>query len=110
MTKLCDVDTGAVAKLPPGAPDTSGIGVHYVDAFLKPMNATLEDGTRVTCRRKGLKVTLAVGDRKGEGLLRRIEAGGDAVAMLRAALREAAGAAGVTIDVTEREIVVSTGP
>ena len=109
MTKMCDVDQGAAGLLPPGSPDKSGVGVHYVDAFIKPMNATLEDGTRVTCKRKGLKVQLTVGDRKGEGLLKRIEAGGDPVVMLRAALRDAAGAAGVVVEITEREVLVSTG-
>ena len=52
--------------------DRSGIGVHYVDAFIKPMNATLADGTEVKCKRRGLKITLSVGDRKGEGLMRRL--------------------------------------
>ena len=72
MTKLCDIDQAAAQKLPPLAPDKSGIGVHYVDAFIKPMNTKLEDGTRVACKRKGLKLTLTVGTKKGEGLMRRL--------------------------------------
>ena len=44
--KLCDVNQSAAEKLPQQTGDKSGIGVHYVDAYLKPMNATLEDGTR----------------------------------------------------------------
>ena len=109
MTKLCDVNVAAKEKLPPQFADKSGVGVHYVDAFLKPMNAKLEDGTRVACKRRGLKITLTVGDQKGEGLLRRREVGPDPVAQLRAALAEAAKAAGVELKVTESEIFVSAG-
>jgi hypothetical protein len=80
--------------------------VHYADAFIKPMNVTLEGGTRVACKRKGLKITLTVGTKKGEGLLRRLEKGPDPVVMLRAALQEAAKAAGVELQVTDSEILV----
>ncbi len=49
----------------PPLPRKSGIGSHYVDAFIKPMNTKLPDGTRVGCKRKGLKITLVVGTKKG---------------------------------------------
>lgn len=96
--KLCDINAVAVEKLPEHTGDKSGIGVHYVDAYVKPMNAKLEDGTRVKCKRRGLKVTLTVGERQGDGLMRRLAVGPDPVAMLRAALLEAANAAGVALD------------
>ena len=104
MAKLCDVNPAAKEKLPPAFPDKSGIGVHYIDAYIKPMNTKLEDGTRVACKRRGLKITLAVGDRKGEGLMRRLDVSPDPVAMLRAALLEAAKGAGVTLNVSDTEI------
>jgi hypothetical protein len=104
MLKLCDLATAATEKLPPGFTDKSGIGVHYVDAFLKPMNATLPDGTRVACKRRGLKVNLTVGTKKGFGLMRRLDVSADPVVMLRACLAEAAKAAGVQIEITEKEI------
>ena len=106
MTKLCDVNLAAKEKLPPQGADKSGVGVHYADAFIKPMNTTLPDGTRVACKRRGLKITLTVGTRKGEGLLRRLEVSKDPVEQLRAALQEAAKAAGVELQVTEQEILV----
>jgi hypothetical protein len=106
MTKLCDVNAAAKEKLPPAFPDKSGVGVHYADAFLKPMNATLADGTRVACKRRGLKITLTVGTKKGDGLLRRLDVSRDPVEMLRAALAEAAKAAGVELKVTDTEILV----
>jgi hypothetical protein len=93
--KLCDINAAAVEKLPERTGDKSGIGVHYVDAYVKPMNAKLEDGTRVKCKRRGLKVTLTVGERHGDGLMRRLAVGPDPAAMLRAALLEASNAAGV---------------
>lgn len=97
--RLCDVNAAATAKLPQHTDDKSGIGVHYVDAYIKPMNAKLEDGTAVKCKRRGLKVVLTVGTRKGEGLMRRLDVGPDPVVMLDAALQEAAKAAGVELTV-----------
>src|SRR5208282_3738659 len=105
MTKLCDINAAAREKLPPGFADKSGIGVHYMDAFLKPMNTKLPDGARVACKRKGLKVTLTVGTKKGEGLMRRIEVSKDPAVMLNAALQEAAKAAGVELKMTENKIL-----
>ncbi len=37
---------------------------HYVDAYIKPMNAVLEEGTSVTCKRRGLKIALSVDRRR----------------------------------------------
>jgi hypothetical protein len=103
-TKLCDIDASVGQKLPEFTSDKSGIGVHYVDAFLKPMNRKLEDGTAVRAKRRGLKITLSVGTRKGEGLMRRLEVGPDPVLMLNAALAEAARAAGVGLNVEGSEV------
>jgi hypothetical protein len=95
--KLCDIDTAAVEKLPATMSDKSGIGVHYVDAYIKPLNVKLEDDTRVKCKRRGLKILLSVGDKKGEGLLRRLDVSPDPVVMLDAALQEAAKSAGIEL-------------
>ena len=108
MTKLCDVNLTAKEKLPPTFAEKSGIGSHYVDAFVKPMNTKLPDGTRVGCKRKGLKITLTVGTKKGEGLMRRLAVSKDPIVMLQAALQDAAKAAGVELKVTETEIFVAT--
>jgi hypothetical protein len=106
MTKLCDINLAAKEKLPPQFQEKSGVGSHYADAFIKPMNTKLADGTRVSCKRKGLKITLVVGAKKGEGLLRRLDVGKDPVAMLGAALQEAARAAGVELNITDSEILL----
>jgi hypothetical protein len=105
--RICDVNPDAAARVPEHTGDRSGIGVHYVDAFIKPMNTTLEDGTKVGCKRRGLKVTLTIGDRKGEGLMRRLEKGPDPVAMLEAALGEAASGAGVTLSIEDGGVFVT---
>jgi hypothetical protein len=107
MMKICDINQAAKEKLPPGSADKSGIGVHYIDAFIKPMNTKLDNETRVACKRKGLKITLTVGDKKGEGLMRRLDVSKDPVVMLNAALQEAAKAAGIELTITESEILVS---
>ncbi len=105
-TKLCDVNPEATGKLPEFTGDRSGIGVHYVDAYIKPMNAKLENGTMVKCQRRGLKIVLSAGARKGEGLLRRLDHGPDPAAMLRAALSEAAAKAGIELSVEQDAVFI----
>lgn len=107
-SRLCDINTAAAEKLPHSTDDKSGIGVHYVDAYIKPMNTKLEDGTPVKCKRRGLKVLFSVGARKGEGLMRRLAVGPDPAIMLQAALQEAAGVAGVEVTTEDGRIFVST--
>lgn len=104
--KVCDVNPAALDKLPHLTDDKSGIGVHYVDAFIKPMNTTLDDGTPVKCKRKGLKITLQVGAKTGEGLMRRLATGPDPVRMLDAALQEAAGNGGLLLAVEDGGVFV----
>ncbi len=105
--KLCDVNAAARDKLPEFTDDKSGIGVHYVDAYIKPMNTKLEDGTPVKCKRRGLKIVFSAGSKKGEGLLRRLDVSRDPTIMLDAALQEAAKAAGVGITVEEGAMFIA---
>jgi hypothetical protein len=107
MTRLCAINPAAKAKLPPAFPDKSGIGVHFVDAFIAPMNTALPDQTPVSCKRKGLRITLRVGAKKGDGLLRRLAVSPDPTVMLPAALQEAAQAAGVQLEITDQEIRIT---
>ena len=102
--KICDLNPAAESKLPKHSGDKSGIGVHYVDAFIKPMNVKLEDGTAVRCKRRGLKIVLSAGAKKGEGLMRRIDVSADPTIMLNAALQEAAKAAGIELTVEDGAI------
>jgi hypothetical protein len=105
--KICDVNPAAESKLPEHTGDKSGIGVHYVDAFIKPMNVKLEDGTPVKCKRRGLKIVLSAGAKKGEGLMRRLDVSRDPVVMLAAALQEAAKAAGIELTLDDGAIFFS---
>lgn len=103
--KICDENTTAVEMLKPEKNDRSGIGVHYVTAYLRPMkNVILEDNTKLSCKRRGLKVTLTVGERKGEGLMRRLDVSKDPVIMLQAALKEAGDKIGLRILLEKGEL------
>lgn len=104
--KLCDLNLAAKDKLPERTDDKSGIGVHYVDAYIKPMNAKLENGTSVRCKRRGLKITLTAGSKKGEGLMRRLDVSADPVVMLDAALQEAASSAGIGLTVEDGAVFI----
>ena len=105
--KLCDVNSDAESKLPPKTEDKSGVGVHYIDAYIKPMNTKLEDGTAVRCKRRGLKITLSAGTKKGEGLMRRLDVSPDPVVMLGAALQEAAKTAGLELAMEDGAIFLT---
>ena len=105
--KLCDLNPAAAEKLPEKTADKSGIGVHYIDAYLKPFNAKLPDGTAVKAKRRGLKITLTAGTKKGDGLMRRLEVSKDPVVMLDAALQEAAKNAGVQLEIDNGSVFIS---
>jgi pyruvate/2-oxoglutarate/acetoin dehydrogenase E1 component len=72
------------------------------------MNGKLEDGTPVKCKRRGLKIVLSVGAKKGEGLMRRLTVSPDPVVMLDAALHEAAKSAGVELTVEDGVVYLNS--
>jgi hypothetical protein len=109
-TKLCDVNAAAMEKLPQFTDDKSGVGVHYVDAYIKPMNTKLPDGTPVKCKRRGIKIALSAGGKKGDGLLRKLDVSRDPAVMLDAALQEAAKAAGIELAVEDGAIFLNLEP
>ena len=104
--KLCDVNPAALEKLPQLTGDKSGIGVHYIDTYIKPMNVKLEDGTPVKCKRRGLKIVFSAGAKKGEGLMRRLDVSPDPIVMLDAALQEAAKSAGISLTIENGSIFI----
>ena len=76
-------------------------------ATTAPAATKLPDGTAVKCKRRGLKITLTVGAKKGDGLMRRLDLSPDPVVMLDAALQEAAKAAGVELSVEDGSVYLS---
>lgn len=86
--------------------DRSGVGVHYVDAYLKPLKAgvVLPDGRKFSAKRRGLKITFTLGVLKGDGLMRRLTVSRDPIVMLRAALDEAGAKLGVQLLVEEGKL------
>ena len=105
--KLCDVNPAALEKLPAQTDDKSGIGVHYIDAYIKPLNVKLDDGTPVKCKRRGLKISLSAGTKKGDGLMRRLDVSRDPVVMLQAALQDAATNAGLALTLEDGAIYLT---
>jgi hypothetical protein len=110
MTKhrIAAEDAEAVNLIPPAQPDGSGIGVNFTDAYIKVMNTELEDGRKVSCKRKGLKITLQIGDSSGEAIMNRLEYGPDVEQILRRALESAATAAGAEFTVEDGVIYLQT--
>lgn len=93
--------------LPDVKDDGSGIGINYADAYIKPFKKILDDGRKVSCKRRGLELTLKIGDKTGKALMRRLANGPDARTILREALNEAASAAGVVFVVEDGVMVLT---
>lgn len=107
--RIAQIPTEIERFLPEVEEDNSGVGANYADAYLKALKTTLEDGRRVVARRRGLKITLKVGDRQGEGLLRRLEHGPDVRSILDHALREAATHAGFEFRAEDGTVYLDDG-
>ncbi|NJD33087.1 MAG: hypothetical protein FIB04_14510 [Gammaproteobacteria bacterium] len=98
MRVTIPVDEAALdAFLPPAKPDGSGIGVNYADQVLKQLKQTLQDGRKLAAKRRGLKVTVTIGESAGEAIMRRLEHGPDPRTIFERALVEAARGAGATL-------------
>ena len=91
-------DAAADAQLPEAKPDGSGVGVNYADQIVKPFKQTLPDGRKMLLKRRGLKLTLSIGDRQGEAIMRRLDHGPDVKVIFRKALEEAARNAGAAVE------------
>lgn len=97
------------AFLPRNKLDGSGVGINYVDAYLKAFKVTLEDGRKLLAKRRGIKITLTIGDVKGEGLLRRMVHGPDPKVLIREALGEASRQIGVGVRVEPGAVEIELG-
>lgn len=91
----------AEALIPPAKPDGSRIGVNYADAYIKVIKANCDGVGKVTCKRRGLKITFKIGDKTGESVMRRLENGPDVKNILHAALIDAAADAGAVFSVED---------
>ena len=92
--KIGSENTAAKEKLAADFPDNSGIGVHYMDAYLKPFTSNVEGEYELKAKRRGLKVSLKINGVVGSGLMRRLTVSSNPEVMLQAALTEAAKNAG----------------
>ncbi|MCI4355426.1 MAG: hypothetical protein ACHQNV_07345 [Vicinamibacteria bacterium] len=105
VTILVD-EAAAAAHLPSAKPDGSGVGVNYADQILKPFKQTLSDGRKLTAKRRGLKITIAIGDKTGEAIMRRLDDGPDTRTIFRKALERAATSAGAALTYETGSIVL----
>ena len=90
--------------LPEIKADGSGVGINYADQILKNFKLTLTDGRKMLAKRRGLKITLTIGDKQGEAIMRRMEHGPDVKTIFRKALAEAAQNAGATLVLEPNQI------
>ena len=102
--RIAEENPEAVDLIAPNQPDASGIGVNYTEAYLKVIDIELEPGKKVTCKRKGLMITLTIGEKSGEALMRYIEDGPDVENILRRAIEGAAENAGAKLIVEDGTI------
>jgi len=91
------VNEAEAEKHLPELMDMSGVGINYADQILKPFKQTLADGRKLLAKRKGLKITINIGETQGEAILRRLDHGPDLKNIFRKALEEAARNAGATV-------------
>ena len=105
--ELAPENKDADKLLPEVKDDGSGIGINYADAYIKPFKKILDDGRKVSCKRRGLELTLKIGDKTGKGLMRRLANGPDVKTILREALNAAATDAGVVFAVEDGMMILS---
>jgi hypothetical protein len=92
------VDEAAVDAWSPSAkPDGSGVGVNYADQVLKLIKLTLPDGRKLAAKRRGLKISVTLGERSGHAIMRRLEHGPDTRVIFERALAAAAREAGAEV-------------
>jgi hypothetical protein len=96
VTILAD-EASLDAYLPSAKPDGSGVAVNYADQVLKLLKQTLPDGRKLVAKRRGLKVSVTIGEKAGHAIMRRIEHGPDSRAIFERALVEAAREAGAAL-------------
>jgi hypothetical protein len=85
------------AYLPSAKADGSGVGVNYADQVLKLLKQTLPDGRKLVAKRRGLKVSVTIGESSGHSIMRRIEHGPDTRVIFERALVDAAREAGAQL-------------
>lgn len=97
-------NTSAEKLLPPNYQDNSGIGVHFIDEYLKQLNIKTQDSFEIKAKRKGLKISLKINNDIGNGLIRLEQYGPDPKIMLYKALNEAANEIGYSF-ILENSII-----
>ncbi|MFO1394320.1 MAG: hypothetical protein U1F09_11220 [Steroidobacteraceae bacterium] len=90
-------EVAADAWSPSAKPDGSGVGVNYADHVLKLVKVTLPDGRKLAAKRRGLRITVTLGDSTGQAIMRRLDHGPDTRVIFERALADAAREAGAAL-------------
>ena len=93
--------------LPPNRPDGSRLGVNYADAFGKKLNGTLADGRPVIYKRRGLQLTLTLGDQSASAIMDRLAGREDPVTILHQTLTKIADQLGYDYAYENRSVYLS---
>ena len=92
--------------LPPGRSDGSRIGVNYSDAFGKCLNVTLAEERIVHYKRRGVEVTLALGEQVARTMIDRATGNEDAEAINRQTLTRLAAQLGCRYVYEDRTVIL----
>ena len=91
--------------LPEHKPDGSRVGVNYCDAFGKCLNGTLPDGRTLAYKRRGLQLTLTLGEQKATALLDRWAGQEDARRITETAMTKLAEQLGYRFRYENRQVI-----
>jgi len=102
--KVAAIPEEVDAMLPKNRSDGSRIGVNYADAFGRQLNTTLSDGRALSYKRRGLQITLTLGDRSASALMDRLEGQEDPVTILSQTLEKIARELGYQFTYEDRAV------
>src|SRR5687767_6122627 len=102
--KVASIPDDVDQSLPAGRPDGSKIGVNYADAFGRHLNTTLPDGRALSYKRRGLQITLALGEQTASALMNRWEGKEDPVTILQQTLGKIAEQLGYRFSYDDRTV------
>lgn len=93
--KIAEIPEEVDLALPKHRPDGSRIGVNYADAFGKKLaGSALPDGRTLSYKRRGLQLTLTLGDQAASALMDRLAGKEDPETILQQTMGNLAGQLG----------------
>lgn len=106
--KIATIPEEIDLALPKSRSDGSRVGVNYADAFGRQLNTTLPDGRSLSYKRRGLQLTLTLGDQSASALMDRLAGREDPVTILNQTLEKIARQLGYAYSCEERTVYLSS--